>query len=76
MNIRLALCLSFALLLLSACGNGNGPGGGGADNDARSDSYVNAVSVIVDNTPEDVEPLDVEAHTPSLPEDSEPQVVS
>lgn len=76
MNNRLALCLPFTLLLLSACGKGNGPGAGGADNDARSDSYVNAVSVIVDSAPEDAESLDMEAHTPSMPEDSEPQVIS
>ena len=73
MNNRLALCLAFTLLLLSACGKGNGPGAG---NDARSDSYVNAVSVIVDSAPEDAESLDMEAHTPSMPEDSEPQVIS
>ena len=72
MNIRLSLCIPFALLLLTACGQNNGPGGGGLG----GDSYVNAVSTIADSAPDDSAPVDVESLTISLPEDSEPQVIS
>lgn len=72
MKSRYIPFLLIVMLWLSACGNNRGnPGAGGG----AGDSYVNAVAAIAADTPEDSEPLNVEALVPTYPETGEPQIV-
>ena len=64
--------LLVVMLWLSACGNNGGNAGTGS---GAGDSYVNAVAAIVAETPEDTDPLNVEAFAPTYPETGEPQIV-
>ena len=72
MKIPVIVIALFAATL-AGCGGGGGGGGVGSTSGSSGDTFVAAAALIALNSPDDVEPADVEAILETMPETQEPE---